>query len=206
MILILGWLWRLCLWIRFLWHMSWMDLRLIPSHPDHMAGLAFVAYSARAYAIVGAALATIAAGRVANAALHESGTLTEQRNLVFGTVASVVIMFAGPLLVFSAKLLREWRRGSFEYGALASALGYEFERKWFSRDRKIGKDILDVPDFSSATDLYQVVSNVYAMRLIALDLKSLLLLAGAALLPFVPIALSEMPIDVFLKQVKALLL
>src|SRR5262245_7939767 len=47
-LLFFGWLWRVFLWARFLWLMSRLDLRLIPSHPDHAGGLMFVSDSLRA--------------------------------------------------------------------------------------------------------------------------------------------------------------
>ena len=45
LVLLLGWLWRLILWTRFLWLMSRLDLRLIPAHPDGSAGLKFIGLS-----------------------------------------------------------------------------------------------------------------------------------------------------------------
>ena len=49
----LGWLWRLYLWGRFLWQLSRLDLRLVPAHPDQTAGLKFVGYAVRAFALLG---------------------------------------------------------------------------------------------------------------------------------------------------------
>src|SRR5580658_8744002 len=43
----LGWIWRLCLWTRFLWLMNRLDLHLVAAHPDHSAGLRFLGYSLR---------------------------------------------------------------------------------------------------------------------------------------------------------------
>jgi hypothetical protein len=53
--------------------MSRFDLNLIPTHPDHAAGLAFVGYSVRAFSIVALAAATIVAGRFANLVLYHGG-------------------------------------------------------------------------------------------------------------------------------------
>ena len=66
--------------------------------------------------------------------------------------------------------------------------------------------MLEAPDFSATTDLYQVVSNVYDMGTIPLDLKDLVPLAIATLLPFVPVALMAVPLDVLLRQLANLLL
>ena len=51
------------------------------------------------------------AGRVANGVIHEGLSLRDQRYFIIGGAALTVTLFAGPLLVFSLKLLREYRRG-----------------------------------------------------------------------------------------------
>jgi hypothetical protein len=64
--------------------------------------------------------------------------------------------------------------------------------------------MLEVSDFSATTDLYQVASNVYAMRVIPIDLRNLVLLMLATLLPFVPVALMGVPLDVVLSKLSGL--
>jgi len=66
-------------------------------------------------------------------------------------------------------------------------------------------DNLTAPDFSATTDLYQVVSNVYEMRFVPVDLTSVTLLIGAMLLPFVPVLPLAMPIGEIMQGVKSLL-
>jgi hypothetical protein len=204
--LLFGWMWRLILWTRFLWLMSQLNLRLIPAHPDRAAGLGFTGQSVRVYSAVALPLATVIAGRVANGVIHEGLSLRDQIFFIIGGALLAVVLFAGPLLVFSLQLLDEYRRGVSEYGALARGLGREFERKWFARDRKLNEEILSVQDFSATTDLYQIVANVYAMRFVPVDLKSLMMLVGTTLLPFLPVALLATPLDVLLANLKNLLL
>jgi hypothetical protein len=66
--------------------------------------------------------------------------------------------------------------------------------------------VLEAPDFSTTTDLYGVVANVHAMAIIPLDLRDLAPLATATLLPFVPVALMAVPLDVLLQHLANLLL
>ncbi len=47
LVLVLGWLWRLSIWTRLLWLIARLNLRLVASHPDHAAGLAFWGVGAR---------------------------------------------------------------------------------------------------------------------------------------------------------------
>lgn len=205
-VLFFGWLWRLFLWGRLLLLLSRLDLQLIPAHPDHAAGLKFVSYSLRAFSLLGCALGAIVAGFVANHVMHAGVQLGAYLYLIGGSVVCVLILFSGPLLTFSGKLFRARRRGIFAYGALAISEGQQFERKWLHRAGGVDESALEVPDFSATTDLYQVVSNVYDMGTIPLDLKDLVPLAIATLLPFVPVALMAVPLDVLLRQLANLLL
>ena len=85
-------------------------------------------------------------------------------------------------------------RGIFAYGELASAVGQRFERRWLDRHGALDDDVLSVPDFSATTDLYQVVGNVAAMRLVPVNLWILVPLVIVTLLPFVPIVLAILPL------------
>jgi hypothetical protein len=194
LLLLLGWLWRVLLWERFLWLTSRLDLRLIPGHPDLAGGLMFVSYSLRGFWLPSIALGTIAAGTVANRVVHDGATLTAFANPVIGLVSLVLILFVGPLLVFMRRLGEARRRGAFEYGALAGEVGRQFERKWLNRASGVDEGALDVPDFSSTTDLFQIVANTYEIKDIPLRLTSLAHLVVAALLPFVLVLPLVMPL------------
>lgn len=104
--------------------------------------------------------------------------------LIGGTVALVLLLCVAPLGVFRPVMARAWRRNAMHYGALAVALGRSFEDRWFDGSAKEQPDLLSAPDFSAAADLYGVVSNVYAMRFLPVDLRSLLILIAATLAPF----------------------
>jgi hypothetical protein len=206
LILFFGWMWRMFLWTRFLRLMSRLDLRLIPVHPDYAAGLKFVGYSVRAFSVLGFALGVIVAGRIANNILQQGEPPADFIYVIVGLTVFVVALFTGPLLVFMGKLLRVWQRGTLEYGALADKLGRQFERKWFDRAHSVDEKVLGVQDFSAMTDLYQTVSNVYNMFFVPVDLKSLALLIVATLLPFLPVALMTVPLNVLLAKLASLLL
>lgn len=206
LLLFLGWLWRLFLWTRFLRLMSRLDLRLIPVHPDQSAGLKFVGHSVRAFSVLGFALGVIIAGRIAHGIVRQGEPPADFLGVIAGLTVFVVALFTAPLLVFIGKLLHEWRRGIFEYGALADKLGRQFKRKWFDRAHAVDERTLGVPDFSAINDLYQFVSNVYNLRFIPVDLNSVVLLIVVTLLPLLPVALMTVPLSVFLAKLAGLLL
>jgi len=206
LILLLGWLWRICLWTRFLWLMNRIELRLIPAHPDRAAGLKFVCISLEGFTPLAFAIGVIGAGPVINRVLHYGASPLDFKYQIVGVVAFVLALFAGPLLLFARRLLHEQHRGILEYGGLTARLGDQFERKWVVMRQALNKGALEVPDFSAMTDLNSITANVYTMYTLPLDLKRLILLAGATLVPFLPLVLLVAPLNVILKKVVDVLL
>lgn len=202
--LLLSWVWRLCLWTRFLYLVSRLQLRLIPVHPDGAAGIGFVGYSAQAFAILAIALGALVAGAIANS-IYAGAALSSYHYLILSFVVGIVLFFNLPLLVFLDQMLLAWRRGTLQYGGLADRFGLEFERKWLEDPQIAHESMMDRPDFSSATDLYQVVDRVYAMWLVPIHTKSVIMLAVAAFIPFIPVALMALPFDVIVDKLAGML-
>jgi hypothetical protein len=195
-----AWIWRLFLWARFLWLMNRLDLRLVAAHPDHAGGLRFLQYSVRAFAPLAFALGMLAAGPIVNRIVHGGQSGQHFKYVVAAAALTTVVLFVAPLLVFIRRLADEQQRGVYTYGALAIAAGHEMEHRWTRSGAALGKEALASPEFSATIDLYSVVANVYAMRILPLELKTLLVLIGASLLPFVPVLLLSMPFEVILKR------
>jgi hypothetical protein len=205
LMLLLGWVWRLLLWTRLLWQISHLNLHLLASHPDHAAGILFTGYSVRAWALPAMAPAVIAAGTIANRVVHDGVAPLSYKYLVLGLVVCIVLLFTAPLLVFSRNLLAAWRAGILDYGALAERVGHVLESKWLARGQGFPEDPMETAAFSATTDLYQVVSNVYAMKFVPVDLQSVIFLAAVTLLPFVPVLLISEPLDVMLQKLASFL-
>jgi hypothetical protein len=205
LMLLLGWVWRLLLWTRLLWRISHLNLRLLASHPDHAAGIMFTGYSVRAWALPAMAPSVIAAGTIANSVVHDGVPPMSHKLQVLGLVVCIVLLFTAPLLAFSRNLLAAWRRGIVEYGALAERVGHVLESKWLEGAPGFPEDPMETGAFSATTDLYQIVSNVYAMKFVPLDVQSVIFLAAMTLLPFVPVLLISEPLDVMLQKLASFL-
>lgn len=220
----LGWLWRIAIWARLLVRLSRLDLNLIASHPDQCGGLGFLGQSLRAFSAYGMALGAVSAGRLGHN--HLSGTSSSFTDglLAGGTVAVVGVLCIGPLCAFSGRMMETWRWGSMAYGALATELGTRLEAAWLDRHDRLlteGRNdgtgggasdaeggrppILEAPDFSAAADLFAVAGGVQTMRFIPVDMRSVVILVLATLLPFVAALFLTMPFDVVLATLKSLL-
>jgi hypothetical protein len=204
--ILLRWVWRQLLWLRFLGVISRMDLQLIPSHPDRAGGLGFVEHCMRGYFPFGFAIGTIVAGAVANRVVHLHQSLAAFGYMPLFVIVLVVIVCAGPLSVFWGTLVRTRRRGIFEYGALAISMGRQFEHKWLVDPARPQTAALEAQDFSATTDLYSIVANVHAMNLSPIGMGTLIRLAIAALAPAIPLALVSVPFNVIMEHIFRLLL
>jgi hypothetical protein len=205
--LLYGWLWRLLLWTRLLWRISRLNLRLLPTHPDHTVGLGFLRAALLVLPLLAFAIACVPAGAMANLVLYEGRPVLSFKIEVIVFVVFVVVLLLGPLTVFLGPIRRARLRGIFTYGSLAGAVGNQLEEKWVDEGHcHAGRDSLEVSDFSATTDLYQVTSNTEPMRLLPFDLKSVAPVIVATLLPFVPLLLLQIPAKQLLEALTKLVL
>jgi hypothetical protein len=128
--LLLRWYFRLFIWARFLWQVSRLKLRLMPTHPDRAGGLGFLSNIVYAFTPLLLAQGALYAGMIANRILFLGAKLPAFK--VDLALVGAVLLFAvlGPLLVFVPPLARAKRTGLREYGVLAQRYVREFDHKW----------------------------------------------------------------------------
>jgi hypothetical protein len=205
MYLVLRWMWNIFLWSWFLYTVSRMNLRLVPTHPDLMGGLGFLETSMRGYLPFAFCIGTICAGGAANSMVHHHQPLSAFKTDALILAAFAVVICAGPLCILFDPLHRAKRRGTFEYGKLATGLGHEFEAKWLGSNSHADQATLEVPDFSSTTDLFSITANVRQMKPVPFGVHSLARLIVVTLTPAIPVALATVPFDTLLDRVLKLL-
>ena len=203
--LILSWLWRLGLWIRFLLVVSHLSLQLIPAHPDRAAGLQFLSHSPRSFIPVAFAIGAITAGSLADQVFHKGYSPIDHPATPIATAIVVTLVLMCPPLIFGRVLLHAWHHGVFTYGELARRMGSAFEGKWMAPDRVVDRKTLELPDFSSTTDLYSVVAYAFDMQPFLFDYRIAVMIAIATLIPFAPIWLSVVPAKTILDHLVGLL-
>jgi hypothetical protein len=205
LLLVGAWLWRVVVWTRLLWHLSRLDLQLVPAHPDLSAGLYFTSTSLRAFSTVALPLSAAFAGAVAEAVLYGGWAPAQLEYAVPVICVALTFIFAAPLSVFAAPLRRARLRGIFEYGKLAMMVGRLFEERWIRAGAPIDAGALSAQDFSATIDLYFIAGTVQQMRLVPLGFRSLTVLVAATLLPFVPVVLAVLPLRQLAELVRRML-
>jgi hypothetical protein len=188
--LLLRWYLRLFIWFRFLWHVSRINLHLIPTHPDRSAGLAFLGKSAYAFGPIlfaqGAMLASLVASRV----LYRGESLLSFKLQIGGFIVFFVLAILGPLLMFTPQMARAKRKGLADYGLLAQRYVESFEQKWVLRHPGPSEELLGAADIQSLADLGNSYGLVREMRAVPFGLEDISRLAAATAAPLLPLLLT----------------
>jgi hypothetical protein len=123
---------------------------------------------------------------------------------MIAVVLLIGLFCVGPVTAFAPVLRRLRSNAIFEYGMLARNIGAMLGHKWLPH-RENHVDVLEVPDFSTTTDLYTVVANIYQINHIPVTLKSVRELLIFTALPFLAPLLIAAPVkaifDVLLKLI-----
>jgi len=198
--LLVRWYFRIFIWARFLFGVSRIKLRLVPTHPDRMGGLGFLAETVHAFGPLALAHGVMLAGPLANRIFFAGAKLTEFRPEALMLVALVLCVVFGPLVVFAPQLAEARRTGMREYGAFAQAYVRAFDTKWLRGGAPAGESPLGSGDIQSLADLGNSVQVVREMRSFPITKEAVIRLALVTFLPVVPLALTMMPLEELLKK------
>jgi hypothetical protein len=193
--LLARWLWRFLIWSHFLWNLSKMDLRLVPTHPDLAAGLGFLSPAQAKYAIVVVPLSAVIPAKIGEEILYGGASLLDYKFIIGGYVVLMLIVLLAPLLVFTPKLFAVKRRGLLEYSSLANEYTQAFDRKWIRKEVPEGELLLGSADIQSLADLGNSFAFVRNMRTFPVDLNGVIPLIMATALPMLPLVLTVYPFD-----------
>ena len=199
--LLLRWLYRLLIWARFLWHVSRIDLDLVPIHPDRNGGLGFLGGSAYAFSPLLASFSAMSAGLVASRIFHQGASLADFKLEIVSLVVFSMFLVLGPLTVFAPHILAAKRRGKKEYGVLGTELAREFDRRWVRNPDHDNLPLLGSPDISSLADFDQTYSVIKEMKAVPFNRDLLLQLVWATLTPFSPLVFTMIPLEELLDRI-----
>ena len=203
--LALRWVFRLSIWLRFLWQVSRLDLDLVPTHPDRVGGLGFLSNVLYAFIPLSAAFGAVLAGTLANHIFYAGARLPEFKMEVAAAVILLVSLFVAPLLVFTTRIAQTKRTGILEYGRLGQRYVREFDVKWLRGGAPVGEPLVGSGDIQSLADLGNSYEVVRTMRMAPVAIQDIIRLALAALVPIAPLGLTVMPLEDLLKLALGLL-
>jgi hypothetical protein len=199
-LLLLRWYFRLFIWARFLWHVSRLELTLLPTHPDRCGGLGFLTGIIYAFSPVLTAQGAVLAGMIASRIFYAGAKLPDFKVELIGLVAVMVFAILSPLLVFSQKLEAAKRTGLREHGALAQRYVREYDRKWLRGGAPPDEPLVGSADIQSLADLGNSFEILKDMRWVPFTLPAVLQLAVATLLPVLPLMLTMISLEELLDR------
>jgi hypothetical protein len=204
--LLVRWYYRIFIWTRFIWQVSRIELSLIPTHPDRVGGLGFLANTVYAFMPLAVAHGAMLAGPLANRIFYLGATLPDFKAETAVVVGFLLCLVLGPLLLFSSQLAQAKRAGNREYGALAARYVREFDAKWLRGGVKGDEPLVGTGDIQSLADLANSFEVVRTMRLAPITKDAMLRLIVATLAPVVPLVFTMMPMEELLRKLLGILL
>jgi hypothetical protein len=202
--LLLRWYYRLLIWTRFLWQVSRIRLKLVPTHPDQLGGLGLLTNTVYAFTVLLVAHGAMVAGQIANRVLLLGASLPDFKLEIVTLLAFLFCIVIGPMLLFSPQLARTKRTGLLEYGTFAEGYVRQFDRKWLRGGAPAGEALLGSGDIQSLADLSNSFAVVRSMRLAPVTKYAVLQLAVAVLAPITPLLLTTMPLEALLRKLLGL--
>ena len=147
--LLIRWYLRLFIWARFLWHVSRIELSLIPTHPDRVGGLGFLSGTVYAFTLLAAAHGALLAGMLANRIFFLGAALPD-----FKVEIAVTVVFM--LRAWPSALCRGVRAAAGqgeedrqrEYGTLSERYVRDFDAKWLRGGAAEAKHSSAAPTFN----------------------------------------------------------
>jgi hypothetical protein len=201
--------WSWLIWVRFLWRLSRIRLRLTPTHPDMAGGLNILGDSPYAISVFVFAIGAVLSAALIMQVSYKGASIVIYHKVFIVYLLLVIMISFGPLLVFLGKLDRLRQRGLRDYGALASRHAQLFDEKWIKR-AGVTDDIVEIPlgspDVSSISGLKSSYETVKKMRFFPFGVRALVVIAAAALIPMIPLMLMEFPLQEILKAIAGLIL
>jgi len=203
--LLMRWYYRIFIWARFLWQVSRIELSLIPTHPDRVGGLGFLANMAYAFTPIAVAHGGMLAGLIAGRIFYLGAALPDFKVEIVVLISFVLSLVFGPFLVFAPQLASTKRKGLGEYGTLAERYVREFDAKWLRGGAPADEPMVGSADIQSLADLANSFDVVKTMRIAPITRDAVLRMVAATLAPVVPLALTMMSLEELVKKLVGIL-
>ncbi len=202
--IVLDWLWGYLLWASLLFRVSRFQLRVSPTHPDCAGGLGFIAIGQSYYGFSAFAMSVGVCTFVAQAVLETHAPLQGFTNLGIVFVILVLLLFLGPLMVFTPLLIKSKREAVFTYGSLCHQVNSLFATTWLSspKDREPADSpaLISSSEPSTVTDLNASFLNIQNMKPFVFGKETLVTFIAAVALPAIPLIATVIPLKELLKE------
>lgn len=204
--LFLRWYFRIFIWFVFLLRVSRLNLYLLPTHSDRVAGLGFLNKCAYSFTYWMIAQGAILSGFVAGQVIHFGSDPREYKLEAAGVVILVLAAVLAPLALFAPKLIQaKWDRGGV-FGTFASKYVEEFNSKWISGDDPTYKQLLGTSDLQSLADLGNSYSIIEQTKPVPFGITDIIYMTFITLMPLLPLLLFVFSLEELLDRLLKMLM
>jgi hypothetical protein len=169
-------------------------------------GLGFLGSGQAQFGIIVLALSIIVAAAIGEKIIFGGESLSSFKVVIVAYIVLQLVIFLGPLFVFTPLLLGVKRRGLLDYGTLATGYTQAFDNKWVRGRAPEGETLLGSSDIQSLADLANSFQVVNKMGLFPFDRSNVIFIVAAAAIPMFPLLLTFIsPEQILLKILKLLL-
>jgi hypothetical protein len=204
--IIYRWLFRYLIWTLLLWRIMRLDLHLMPTHPDHKAGLGFLALAQVRFGILFCALGCMVAGQLANGLVHQGEPVASFKFLMAGFVVLSVIVGLLPLALLAPKVIRIRNAGLLEYGKLGNQYTESFDLKWVHPAQVTSEPVLGTGDIQSLADLSNSYAIIDEMSIAPITKRLTVMLALQAAIPLIPLIVLGTPTGALVKAIMRMIM
>jgi hypothetical protein len=187
---------RWILWAVTMLRLARLPLHTEPTHPDRAGGLAFVSRPMAGLVPLVLGLGAVSAATWAGKIATAHAKLPDLREPLVLGIAVLLVAAIVPYLPFAPVLLQTRHRGLRQYDRLAMLYSRLFHGRWVEHEP--GPELLGTSDIQSLNDLAGAYSTVRRIRPLPFELRQLVALAVAVLVPFVVPVLMAVPLTTLL--------
>ncbi len=199
--LFLRWYYRIFIWSRFLFHISRIKMKLVPTHPDHLGGLGFLSNTVFAFMPLAFAHGVMLSGMIANHIFHDGASLLDFKIEAIIIVSLILCVVILPLFFFSSQLSDTNRMGTIEYGKFASRYAQAFDTQK-ATDHNPLSDTQAIQGLADLSNSYRIVEK---MQIIPIIRNDMIMLAVITIAPVLPLVLTMMPLSELIKILSGVL-
>jgi hypothetical protein len=200
--LCLAWLWRLVLAVVLMRRLARLELALVPTHPDRLAGLGFLEALPSAFSLVVLAFSVVLAAAWGHDVVYHDVHIASLKLEAAAFVVLMLGLFLAPLAVFAPVLVRTRRLALAQYAAFVAQQGRAVHAGWIepqgSGRAAPGGERPDPEQAVNANALYDAVA---AMRTLPVGKKALLAVLVPTVAPMLVVVTAEIPLRTLLLSI-----
>jgi len=194
------WLWRALLLGITLRRLCTLGIAFVPTHPDRVGGLGFMATLPMAFGVVAFALSSVIGAVWAHDVAHHGLAVSSLKLPMVATVVLLTVVFLAPLGVLVGPMTRARALARLQYGALVARYGAGVHRRWIGGE-EVDDPLLDAPEIGPSADVATLYAAVCRMLPAPFPPAMILSVALPAALPMVAVVAMEVPVAVLVKRV-----